>query len=794
MPNSPDTKGEILAKVIETLSLELDFHKICNYATSVTMDVLEADYSTMALPVDEGPLRFRYFWGFPPDLDTNNLPNITPGTLNAFKSGQNFYVPDYQNYVGALPDFLRLGVVTGLAAPIRLGEQAIGVLTLAWKRRVDRPTDYQNRLVEAVLRQVAFAFQRETLMKDLSKSRSIAVQLNQRMERVLAVSPAIIYNLRYDPTGSSHRLKSLFISDNLPDILGYSNEYLLEQPGGWQKIIHPDDVPLANLPFKDEKLEKGAFDRVYRIRHQAGHYIWVHDSLRIFPVSEHESEIIGALVDITKRKEDEAELRLHRDHLQELVHERTADLVQAKDAAEKAMREAKQAEEHSRYLALNDALTGLPNRVLLMERLNQALSQSRRSGKKVALLFIDLDRFKNINDSLGHFVGDELLCEVSRRFTHCIRDSDTVSRQGGDEFVILLPEIMERKDVTEIAEKLLAVVSQPYKLEGYEMRVTHSIGISLFPDDGMDAHDLMRKADTAMYRAKEVGRNNYQFFTEDIARTTLSRLSLEVDLRRAIELQEFEVYYQPQIELASRRMIGIEALVRWNHPQLGLLMPSQFITLAEDTGLMSWLGHYVLSTAIGHAAELQARHHIRLPVSINLSAAQLERQDFIQSVQELLAQHQLPASFLKFELTESMLMRNTESINAQLTTLSSMGIQLALDDFGTHYSSLTYLKRFPVDTLKIDRSFVQDIVTDADDAAISRAIISMGHSLGMRIIAEGVETAEQLSMLEIFNCDEAQGSFFGPPVPAGELDMLLYDAKFPLEEYSSRLAPANLKQ
>ncbi len=794
MPNTPDTQGEILAKVIETLSLELDFQKICNYATSSTMEVLQADYSTMALPVDEGPLRFRYFWGFPPDVDTGKLPNITPGTLNAFKSGQNFYVPDYQNYVGALPDFLRLGVVTGLAAPIRLGDQAIGVLTLAWRRKVERPDEYQNRLVEAVLRQVAFAFQRETLMKDLSKSRSIAVQLNQRMERVLAVSPAIIYNMRFDPGQPDTPLKVMFVSDNVPDVLGYPNEFLREQPNIWQHIIHPDDTATASLPMHAQTLQKGAFDRVYRMRHQQGHYLWVHDSQRIFPLNERESEIIGALVDITKRKDDEAELRLHRDHLQDLVNERTSDLVHAKESAEKAMREAKQAEEHSRYLALNDALTGLPNRVLLMERLNQALSQSRRSGKKVALLFIDLDRFKNINDSLGHFVGDELLCEVSRRFTRCIRDSDTVSRQGGDEFVILLPEISERKDVTEIAEKLLSIVSQPYRLEGYEMRVTHSIGISLFPDDGVDAHDLMRKADTAMYRAKEVGRNNYQFFTEDIARTTLSRLSLEVDLRRAIEQQEFEVYYQPQIELSGQRMVGIEALARWNHPQLGLLMPSQFITLAEDTGLMSWVGQYVLDTAIGHAAALQARHHIRLPVSINLSAAQLERQDFIQTVRDLLEKHQLPASFLKFELTESMLMRNTESITTQLAALSAMGIQLALDDFGTHYSSLTYLKRFPVDTLKIDRSFVQDIVTDPDDAAISRAIISMGHSLGMRIIAEGVETAEQLSMLEAFNCDEAQGSYFGPPIPADELDMLLYDSKFPLEQCIHRAAPPTLEQ
>lgn len=776
-------QGDILARVIETMSLEMDFEKIYQYATSITMEVVGADFCALALPVEGEPLRFIYFWGFPDTQDTCQLPPITPGTLNAFKSGQPVFVRDYAAYAGALPDFIRLGVKTGFAAPLHLGSQVIGVLTMAWKSDVEKPCAAHIHLIEAVLRQVAFAYQRETLIKALSRSQQETEQTNRQLQRVLAISPAMIYNMTYDPTQSENGLTTLYLSNNLSDILGYPRDYLHDNPNAWYVMVHPDDLEHIKVENNPEALQKGEFERIYRIRHQQGHYVWIHDRLRLFPLGQR-YEVIGAMIDITARKQAEAELRLHRDHLQRLVEERTADLNQAKEAAEKASQEAKQAEQHVRQMALHDALTGLPNRVLLLERLNQAINQSKRSGKKLALLFIDLDRFKNINDSLGHFVGDQLLCEVSKRFLHCVRDTDTVSRQGGDEFVILLPEVQERQRVIEIAEKLLSVVSQPYTLENYEMRVTHSIGISLFPDDGKDADELMRKADTAMYRAKEVGRNNYQFFTDEIARTTLSRMSLEVDLRRAIEAQEFEVYYQPQIRLATGQMVGVEALLRWNHPQLGILLPNQFIALAEDTGLISWLGHWVIETAIHQIAAWNKAHGINLPIAINLSAVQLEHKEFIQNLHTILTTHQVDSKYLKFELTESMLMQNTENIIAQLLQLKALGIELTLDDFGTHYSSLTYLKRFPVSSLKIDRSFIQHITTDPDDEIISRAIISLGHSLNMRVVAEGVETREQLSLLEALNCDEAQGNYFGLPVPASALDTLLQQTTFPLAQTS----------
>ncbi|HVK55659.1 MAG TPA: EAL domain-containing protein, partial [Burkholderiales bacterium] len=521
-------------------------------------------------------------------------------------------------------------------------------------------------------------------------------------------------------------------------------------------------------------LSNGALDRVYRVRHQKGQYIWIQDSLRVFRNDDgHTLDVVGALMDITERRAAEAELRRHRDHLQDLIDEQTIDLIAAKEAAENAMREAKQAEERTRYLAFNDPLTGLPNRVLLLERLNQAIAQVKRHNKQFALLFIDLDRFKNINDSLGHFVGDKLLREVAKRLTTCVRQTDTVSRQGGDEFIILLPEIGSVDSAVEVAEKLLAIVAQPYLIDGCELSVTHSIGISIFPDDGDDIEDIMRKADTAMYKAKEAGRNNYQFYTRDMSSAATGRISLENDLRRALEREEFVVHYQPQIALATGKIVGVEALVRWQHPDRGLLYPEQFIGIAEDSGAIVPLGKWVLRTACRQNRAWQDEGLEALPVAVNLSAVQLRRRDFLQEVTSILRESRLDPHYLQFELTESVLMHGADTAIASLAALKNTGVGLSLDDFGTDYSSLSYLKRFPVDTLKIDRTFISDITTDPDDAAITRAIISMGHSLRLNVIAEGVETLEQLEFLQSLSCNEAQGNYFARPMlPAAVRDLL----------------------
>ena len=483
--------------------------------------------------------------------------------------------------------------------------------------------------------------------------------------------------------------------------------------------------------------------------------------------------IIGMGIDITELQTAELELKRHRDNLQEMVNEQTINLLGAKESAEKAMHEAMAAEERARYLARNDALTGLPNRILLLDRLEQAIAHAQRYGNKVGLLFIDLDRFKNINDSLGHAIGDKLLQAAATRLVSCVRYTDTISRLGGDEFVILLTDIHLGETVIEVAEKLLGAVALPYEIDGHELTTTISIGISIYPEHGGDMESLMKRADSAMYKAKAAGRNNYQMFTDDIDMVLSNRLSLENDMRRALEREEFILHYQPQIDLNSGKIIATEALVRWQHPIRGLLGPDQFIGIAEESGLILPLGKWVLREACRQNGAWQAAGLPAITVAVNLSALQLNRGNFLRDVTEILDETQMPPHWLLLELTESMVMQGGETILSTFKALKEMGVQLSIDDFGTGYSSLSYLKRFPIDSLKIDRSFIRDISTDPDDAAIVRAIISMGHSLRLSVVAEGVETDGQLAFLRQQHCDAVQGHYFSLPLPADELAFFL---------------------
>jgi diguanylate cyclase (GGDEF)-like protein/PAS domain S-box-containing protein len=525
--NTPMQDSRLLAQVIERMSLESDFEKMCQFATQVTMEVLSAHLSALALPDEQDAalgLRFRFFSGFPPDIDTQSLPGITPGTAAAFKSGQCVFVPDYLNYAGAMPAYVRAGVRSGFAAPIRLGESVIGVLTLAWTQPAEKPGPEETQLVEAVLRQVGFAYQRDQLLRALSVSRAEAIAVHEKLERVLAVSPVVIYTASLDPKRGQSSLNITYLSDNIGQLVGYEKESFIAEPTRWYTLMHPDDLQPVLLQNNPEAIARGTFERQYRVRHQKGHDIWVQDKLHLFAdPSRQNVHVVGALLNISERKLAETELLRHRDHLQELVREQTADLIAAKESAENAMRDAKKAEEHARYLALNDALTGLPNRLLLQERLHQAMSHSQREGKKLAVLFIDLDRFKNVNDSLGHSIGDLLLCEVGRRLTSGVRETDTVSRQGGDEFIILLSHIDDINTVSHMADNLLRVVSKPYAIDQHELSVTHSIGISIYPNDGANIEDLLRKADAAMYRAKDLGRNNFQFYAQEVSNETPNR-------------------------------------------------------------------------------------------------------------------------------------------------------------------------------------------------------------------------------------------------------------------------------
>jgi diguanylate cyclase (GGDEF)-like protein len=428
----------------------------------------------------------------------------------------------------------------------------------------------------------------------------------------------------------------------------------------------------------------------------------------------------------------------------------------------------KAADEQIRSLAFYDSLTGLPNRILLQDRVAQALARAGRHQDKVALLFLDLDRFKVINDSLGHSVGDLLLQEVSVRLKRQTREQDTVARLGGDEFVVVLSGVKQIEDCAITAERMMNALSSEFVIQGHSLNVSCSLGISIFPDDGKDSETLVKHADAAMYCAKEKGRNNFQFFTQDMNANIVQRLTLENSLRVALQRNEFFLMYQPQMEITTGRISGVEALIRWQHPKLGLVSPAEFIPIAEDSRLIIPIGDWVLRTACAQARKWQQEGLPAVPIAVNVSAVQFRQRGFLELVRRVLRDTGLSPEYLELELTESLILSNADVMPATLKELRVIGVKLSIDDFGTGYSSFSYLRRFQVHKLKIDRSFVKDVCTDPDDAAITSAVISMAKSLNLTVIAEGVENEEQLSFLRAHNCDEIQGYYFSKPLLAGE--------------------------
>ena len=435
--------------------------------------------------------------------------------------------------------------------------------------------------------------------------------------------------------------------------------------------------------------------------------------------------------------------------------------------------ERKRAEDHLAYLAHHDSLTGLPNRTLFNDRLQQALLDAERRERLVAILFMDLDRFKNINDTLGHEAGDALLCVVASRLKECIRSGDTIARLGGDEFVIVLSGVAHIDDAARIAQKILDTFNQPFTIAGHELFLTASIGITLYPFDDKGVEGLVKNADVAMYRAKQQGRNTYQFYAAEMTAKSHENLALENALRVAIERDELVLHYQPMIDLANGEVSGVEALLRWHHPEQGLVMPDKFIPIAEESGLIVSIGEWALRTACVQAKIWQDRGYIPLRMAVNLSARQFYQRNLAEVISLALNDSGLDPHWLELELTESLLMQNAELTYATLNKLSAMGVRLSIDDFGTGYSSLSYLKRFSLDTLKISYSFVRDVPGDPDDVAIISAIIAMAHTLEMRVIAEGVETEVQRKFLETQGCDAFQGHVYGPAVPSDEFTRYL---------------------
>ena len=439
--------------------------------------------------------------------------------------------------------------------------------------------------------------------------------------------------------------------------------------------------------------------------------------------------------------------------------------------------ERKKAQERLSYLAQYDSLTDLANRGLFRDRLEFTLAHARRSGKAAAVLFIDLDRFKDVNDTLGHAIGDKLLLQFAKRLKACMRGDDTVGRFGGDEFGVILVDLAKAEDAALVAQKIVESLARPFDLDGNRIFVSASIGITLFPADAADAETLSMNADAAMYRAKELGRNGYQFFMPEMNERAMQRMQMEAAMRLALDQGEFVLYYQPKVAIASGAICGAEALLRWKHPQRGLVSPAEFIPVLEDSGLIVPVGQWVLREACRQIHAWRQAGLAVPPIAVNLSARQFEQKDLEQSIRGILEQAGVEPVLLQLEITESLLMGDPKGAERILRGLKEAGIGLSIDDFGTGYSSLAYLKRFPLDALKIDRAFVKDIVTDPDDAAIVLAMISLAHSLGLKVVAEGVEDEAQLNLLALHFCDELQGFYFSRPLPAAELATMLREGR-----------------
>ena len=473
------------------------------------------------------------------------------------------------------------------------------------------------------------------------------------------------------------------------------------------------------------------------------------------------------------------ELREHRLRLEESVAKRTRELENANALLKQSKQQAESVASRMEYHAHHDALTGLPNRILLNDRISSELAHARRQQTNAALLFLDLDRFKIINDSLGHAIGDQLLRVIARRLDNCVREEDTVARLGGDEFMVLLPRISGSADAGRIAKKIIESLVDPISCNGHELHITTSIGISIFPYDGTDAETLIKHADISMYRAKELGRNKAVYYTAEMNAGSRKQLAMETNLRKAIERNQLRLFYQPKIDIHRNKIVGVEALLRWKHPTMGFISPLDFIPVAEDSGLIVPIGEWVLKTAFRQLKQWHNDGFTELTVAVNLSSAQLSRPGFEDFIAEALGEAGLEAHMTELEITENMAMENIDSAISVLDGLKCMGVSIAMDDFGTGYSSLNYLRRLPIDIVKIDKSFVREIPDSAEDVSIASTIIAMAQSLKLSLIVEGVENVRQLNFFRQQGINIVQGYLFSKPVPAAEVLKMLQSQSMP---------------
>ncbi|HEX7953352.1 MAG TPA: EAL domain-containing protein, partial [Burkholderiales bacterium] len=613
----------------------------------------------------------------------------------------------------------RVAGVRSLATfPLRRGGKCVGVLNL----HGDETGFFTGQLVELLAEMAAnLSFALDNMQREAERDASKrALDESEKKFRQLAAHIPEVFWITDPELG-----RVVYVSPAYEKIFGRSAARLLENPMGWLDAVYPDDR--ARVEASHGRARGDKIDEEFRIVRPDGAIRWLHN--RSFPIideSGRTSLITGVAEDITLRKLDEQKLR---------------------------------------HMASYDSLTELPNRSLFYDRLQQTIVHARRDNRLAAVVFLDIDHFKLVNDSLGHAAGDTLLQQVARRLESAVRPGDTVGRFGGDEFALILSDLASTGDAVRVAQKLMAVLHDAMDIEGREVFVTASAGITLFPGDSEDADALIKNADVAMYRAKELGRNAYQFYQSEMNASAIERMTMESHLRRALERGEFLLHYQPKVDLVSGDITGLEALLRWQHPELGLVQPARFISILEDNGLIVEVGEWVLQEVSRQLKMWSADDSIpRVPIAVNLSGRQLQKKDIGVSIKRIIADSGMTPRLFELEITESVLMRNAEHISGILRDLRQFGVRTSVDDFGTGYSSLGYLKSFPLDTLKIDRSFVRDIVTDPDDVMITRAVISMAHSLRLKVVAEGVENAAQVAILTAAGCDEMQGFHFARPM------------------------------
>ncbi|HLF11173.1 MAG TPA: EAL domain-containing protein, partial [Gammaproteobacteria bacterium] len=638
-----------------------------------------------------------------------------------WQTGEPLWIEDFRNDERVLRKDLakRTGWNSAFLLPVQFNGLPVGVLDFN-ARYIPEPDARLLHVIRSLAAQIGGYHERAASLARLRES-------EERYASTVELAAIGIGHVGADG-------KFIHVNRQLCDMLGYTREELLGLTV--KQISHPGDLNTTD-EFRD-KLRAGEIDSFKvekRYLRKDGTPVWVRITVAL--------------------KRDPNGAPLH-------------DISIVEDISDR-----KRAEERVQYLATHDEMTTLPNRTMFSQLLSHAIDSARRRNRKLAVLFIDLDRFKIINDSLGHGAGDQLLKEIASRFRESLRASDVVARLGGDEFVVLVEEIDEAHRVSSVARKLLSVAIKPIEIMGQECRVTASIGISTFPADAEDAETLMKNADLAMYLAKEEGKNNYQFYSKQISSLSIERLLLETNLRRALERNEFTVQYQAKVNIKTREITGVEALLRWWNHDLGAVSPARFIPLAEDTGLIVPIGRWVLKTACAQNVAWQRQGLPPICMGVNLSPRQFKDPNLLRDIGDVLAETGMAPELLELEITEGVVMHDVDQAVKKLNAIKEMGIRLAIDDFGTGYSSLAQLKRFPIDTLKVDRSFIRDIPKDSEDEAITEAIIAMGRTLGVTVVAEGVETSEQEAFLRSRACDEMQGFYFSKPSHPDALAALL---------------------